>query len=356
MSDDFPQSIYHFQLDAAVIFVQSFGEGHINQTKLVVTASAREYILQKINQTVFNDPPSVMKNIRLVTDHLRRQAPGRPREVLTLVPAVDGKDWYKDAAGDYWRVYEFVSDSICLQQPSNDLDFYNSGWAFGHFQKQLASFDAALLSETIPHFHNTPLRYSALHQALQLDQLNRAASVRPELDFALSREEGAGVLQKLQAQGRLPLKVTHNDTKLNNVLLDRWSRKALCVIDLDTVMPGLLVHDFGDSIRFGASTAAEDEQDLSKVNLSLERYQTYLQGFSTGCEDGMSMEERYYLRDGAKMMTLECGVRFLTDYLNGDVYFHTTRPGQNLDRCRTQFKLVSEMEAKWAILEQLASC
>ncbi|MDD2213454.1 MAG: aminoglycoside phosphotransferase family protein [Oscillospiraceae bacterium] len=355
MTDNFPQAIYHFQLDAAVIFSQPFGAGHINQTSLIVTESAREYILQKINQAVFRDPPAVMKNIRLVTDHLRQQSPDRPREVLTIVPSIAGQDWYKDEAGDFWRVYEFVSDSICLQQPRDDQDFYNSGWAFGHFQKQLAKFDAALLSETIPYFHDTPCRYMALHQALQADRQGRAAQVGPELDFALSREAGAGLLQQLQAQGTLPLKVTHNDTKLNNVLLDRWTRNALCVIDLDTVMPGLLVHDFGDSIRFGASTAAEDERDLTQVTLSLARYQTYLQGFSTGCAEGMSAEERYYLRDGARLMTLECGVRFLTDYLNGDVYFHTSRPGQNLDRCRTQFKLVRELEAHWSELEQLAA-
>jgi len=217
----------------------------------------------------------------------------------------------------------------------------------------LGSFPAQELSETIPHFHDTPSRYQALHKALEEDPLGRAAECEQEIAFALAHEEEAGTLMRLLKEGKLPLRVTHNDTKLNNVMLDATTHEAVCVIDLDTVMPGLAANDFGDLVRFGANTGAEDEKDLSKISLSLERYAQLLHGFLDACGDMLTKEEKETLPLGGKLMTLECGVRFLTDYLLGDVYFHIHRPKHNLDRMRTQFKLVADMETKWDVMCEL---
>jgi len=254
--------------------------------------------------------------------------------------------------GNFWRVYDFVEDSICLQLPETPEDFYQSAVAFGNFQQQLKDFPAHTLCEVIPNFHNTADRYRLFREALAADVCGRAAQVRDEVEFALAREEEAATLVNMLAAGELPLRVTHNDTKLNNVMLDARTRKPLCVVDLDTVMPGLSLYDFGDSIRFGAATAAEDEKDLSKVWMDLNLYETYTRGFLSACP-GLTQNERDMLPMGAKLMTLECGVRFLTDYLNGDVYFSTHYEGQNLDRCRTQFKLVADMESKWDDMKRI---
>jgi len=335
-----------FRTDGELIFCAPYGNGHINQTYLLVDSSARQYILQKINRSVFHDPESLMRNVSAVTAHLRKTA-GNPREVLTLIPTPEGRAWFVDDDGETWRLYQFISDSVCLERAETAEDFRESAAAFGQFQRRLADFPAKTLSETIPHFHDTPARYAALHAAVEADACNRVKGVSREIEFALAREEYASTLTNLQASGDLPPRVTHNDTKLNNVLFDRETRKALCVIDLDTVMPGLAVNDFGDSIRFGASTAAEDERDLTKVSLSLPLFEAYAEGFLSACGESLTGCERACLCDGAKSMTLECGVRFLTDYLSGDTYFKTSRDGQNLDRCRTQFKLVKDMEFNW---------
>lgn len=340
-----------FCLDGEPLLCTRYGSGHINDTYLLVDSTGRQYILQKINRMVFRDPEALMRNILAVTTHLRKSA-ASSREVLTLLPAQNGDFWLCDEQGEYWRLYAFVSDNLCLERPQSPEDFRESARAFGRFQRQLADFPAHSLTETIPHFHDTPVRYAALRQALQNDSHGRAAAVRREAEFALAREEYAATLVRLQAEGSLPLRVTHNDTKLNNVLFDRESRKALCVIDLDTVMPGLAVNDFGDSIRFGASTAPEDEPDPGKVGLSLPLFEAYVQGFLAACESSLTKTEIDCLCDGAKMMTLECGVRFLTDYLMGDVYFRTHREDHNLVRCRTQFRLVADMESKWDTMQE----
>ena len=287
-----------------------------------------------------------MRNIAAVTGYLARRDPD-PRRVLTLVPTHEGAPYCVDAEGEYWRVYEFVTDSLCLDRAETAEDFYQSGVAFGPFQTQLADFPAETLSETIARFHDTPARYEALRAAIRADALGRAKDAEPELRFALEREQAAAELMRLLREGKLPLRVTHNDTKLNNVMLDRATRAPLCVIDLDTVMPGLVANDFGDSIRFGASTAAEDEKDLDRVSLSLPLYETFARGFVGACGARLTQLERDTLPVGAKLMTLECGVRFLTDYLQGDTYFAIHRPEHNLDRCRTQFRLVADMERKW---------
>ena len=343
MTPELKQILSAFQLDTTPVSCERYGCGHINVTYLVVTESGRRYILQKINNHIFKDVPGLMGNIIAVTAYLRKQIDD-PRRVLTLVPTTDGS-LYLNQEG-FWRVYDFVEDSLCLQAPENAEDFYQSAVAFGNFQQQLKDFPAHTLCEVIPNFHNTADRYRIFREVLAKDPMGRAESVRAEIAFALAREEEAATLVKLLAEGKLPLRVTHNDTKLNNVMLDADTRKPLCVIDLDTVMPGLAAYDFGDSIRFGAATAAEDEKDLSRMEMSLELFRTYTKGFLSACP-GLTDLERETLPMGAKLMTLECGVRFLTDYLDGDHYFAVHREGHNLDRCRTQFKLVADMESKW---------
>ena len=340
----------HFLLDTKAVSCDRYGCGHINETYLVVTGSGHRYILQTINHRVFRDVAGLMENIAAVTEYLRSQT-SDPRAVMRLVKTSDNAA-YLEYEGNFWRVYDFVEDSICLQQAETPEDFYESAVAFGSFQQQLKDFPAATLHETIPNFHNTADRYRIFKEAVAADKAGRAKDVQAEIDFALARKAEAGTLVRLLAEGQLPLRVTHNDTKLNNVMLDAKTRKALCVIDLDTVMPGLSLYDYGDSIRFGAASAAEDEQDLSKMEMRLDLFETYTKGFLGACP-GLTDLERELLPLGAKLMTLECGVRFLTDYIDGDHYFAIHREGQNLDRARTQFKLVEDMEAKWQQMHEI---
>lgn len=339
------QILSQFQWEGAPIRCVRYGNGHINKTYLVETDAPHAYILQKINQKVFPDIQALMGNIIVLTGFLRKQT-SDPRRVLTLVPTVNGQMYYFAPDQGYWRVYEFITDSLCLEQPENANDLKQSGVAFGQFQHQLASFPAATLKEVLPRFHDTPDRYRHFQEAVRQDRVRRLTSCRREVDFYLSHESEAGFLINLLNRGDLPLRVTHNDTKLNNVMLDKTTRTPLCVIDLDTVMPGLTAYDFGDSIRFGASTAAEDEKNLDWVEMSLQMYQAYTEGFLSACGSRLTPIEKETLPAGAKLMTLECGCRFLTDYLNGDTYFHITRPDHNLDRARTQMKLVQDMEKK----------
>ena len=340
------QILNSFKLDAPVASCERYGCGHVNATYLVVSESGRRYILQKISTRAFHDVPALMQNIISVTQFLKEKTED-PRGVLTLVPTTDEQFFLTCEDGSYWRLYDFVEDAVCLQAPETPEDFYQSALAFGNFQQMLTDFPAETLSETIPMFHNTANRFKLFREKLAEDPMGRAASVKAEIEFALAHEAEASTLVDLQASGELPTRVTHNDTKLNNVMLDAATKKALCVIDLDTIMPGLSLYDFGDSIRFGAATAAEDETDLSKVEMSLELFRTYATGFLTACP-GLTELEKKLMPMGAKMMTLECGVRFLTDYLDGDHYFKVHRENHNLDRCRTQFKLVADMEKKWA--------
>ena len=346
-----------FCLDGQPVRCEPYGNGHINRTYLAETDRGHRYILQRVNDEIFKDVPGLMRNIAAVTGYLRERG-GDARHVLTLVPTADGGDYLHvepGGAGEpgYYRVYEFITDSLCLDQPETVEDFRQSALAFGGFQMQLRDFPAYVLTESIPGFHDTLHRYQNLRAAIRADALGRTDAAGPEIDFALDREGGAGAMLKLLESGELPLRVTHNDTKLNNVMLDAATREPLCVIDLDTVMPGLSGNDFGDSIRFGASTAAEDERDLSKVELSLDRFQAYANGFLAACGPALTEAEIETLPLGAKLMTLECGVRFLTDYLEGDSYFRVHRPGHNLDRARTQFKLVADMERKWDQMREI---
>ncbi len=298
-----------------------------------------------------------MENITGVTSFLRNKIienGGDPeRETLNVIPTKDGQSYFVDSEDGYWRAYVFIEDAIGYDLVQNSEDFYESAVAFGNFQRLLAEYPAETLHETIPGFHDTKARFEVFKQAVKDDVCGRAASVQEEINFVLEREDVANVFGDLLAKGEVPLRVTHNDTKLNNVLIDNKTHKGVCVIDLDTVMPGLAMNDFGDSIRFGASTAAEDERDLSKVWCDMELFEIYTKGFIEGCAGKLTDTEIELLPIGAKVMTFECGMRFLTDYLQGDTYFKVHREGHNLDRCRTQFKLVADMEAKWEIMKEI---
>lgn len=346
------EELLYFSLDSEPVSCERYGNGHINDTYKAVCGSGRAYILQRINKAVFVNPEKVMENIVRITQYLSLQGVG-PREALRLVAAKDGRLWYTDAQGDVWRVYEFIEGALSLDAAASPADFYQSALGFGQFQKQLADFPATTLHETIRDFHNTPWRYENLRHAAEQDVCGRARLVADELAFAFAREKEASMLMELLHTGELPLRVAHNDTKLNNILLDEKTRRALCVVDLDTVMPGLSLFDFGDSIRFGASTAAEDEQDLSRVRMDINLFQVYTEGYLSICGDSLTPREIELLPMGALVMTLENGVRFLTDYLQGDTYYRIHRPGQNLDRCRTQFRLVESMEAQWADMQAI---
>ncbi len=341
-----------FLLDSAPVSGGSWGEGHINDTYRVVCASGTSYILQRLNAHVFPNPIHVMENVVAVTTFLRPQV-NEPRACLSLLPArADGGCYVLDDAGGCWRVYTFIDRAICLQTPEFPQDFYESAVAFGSFARMLAGFPADSLHETIPNFHNTPARYRAFHAALEADPLGRRQGVAEDVARYLAHEGEASALYDLQQSGALPLRVTHNDTKLNNVMLDATTRKALCVVDLDTVMPGLSAHDFGDAIRFGASTAAEDERDVSRVSMELERFSIYAEGFLAACGRSLTELEIRCLPLGAKLMTLECGMRFLTDYVMGDTYFKIDYDTHNLVRSRTQMALLCDMERKWTQMER----
>lgn len=333
---------------------ERYGSGHINDTFRLICRDQdqkRLYIIQRINHEIFTDPVSLMNNIAGVTSFLRDKITaqgGDPyRETLNIVKARDGKNYAQDSDGNYWRGYLFISGATCFDKVRNPEDFYQSGKAFGHFQRQLSEYPAEELTETIVDFHNTPVRLETFKRAVEEDVMGRVHLVQEEIKFVMDRAEEAGAAMKMLNEGKLPLRVTHNDTKLNNIMIDDATGEALCIIDLDTIMPGLSIFDFGDSIRFGANTADEDEPDVSKVSLSLPLYEIYTKGFLEGCQGSLTKEERDMLPMGAKLMTFECGMRFLTDYLQGDTYFRISRENHNLDRTRTQFGLVADMEKKW---------
>ena len=349
------QAAAAFAFDRPAGEAERFGAGHINDTFAVWAADrSKRWILQRINTDTFTDPAGLMENVTGVTAYLRRQIIERggdpDRETLNVIPTLDGKPYYTDTEGGAWRAYIFVEGTVCLQKVENERDFYTAAETFGN----LAGYPAATLHETIARFHDTPNRYANFEKALAADVMGRAKDVGPEIAFIRAREADCRVLVDQLAAGVLPLRVTHNDTKLNNVLIDQETGKGICVIDLDTVMPGLSAYDFGDSIRFGANDCAEDEPDQSKVHFSLHLYKVFAEGYLAAAGSAMTEAERRSLPWGAKLMTLECGIRFLTDYLEGDHYFKISRPDQNLDRARTQFTLVQGMEREFDAMTQLA--
>ena len=346
--------IKNFNIDGEYIGYYLSNDGHINNTFVLEfddgLGNIKSYLLQLINTNVFKNPDELMENIVGVTEYLRKivvDNGGDPeRECLNVYFTSDGKPYYRDADGNCWRCYNFITGAHSCQSIDDPETFANAARAFGKFQCLLADYPSETLHETIPNFHNTLSRFADFEKAVSDNIAGRADSVRDEIDFVLARRDDAGVLVKLLEKGKLPLRVTHNDTKLNNVMFDNETDEGICVIDLDTVMPGLSLYDFGDSIRFGANTAAEDEKDLSKVSLSLPLYREYTAGYLSTAGQSLTPTEVEYLPFSAKLMTFECGMRFLTDYLNGDTYFRIAYNDHNLDRCRTQFRLVEDMERK----------
>lgn len=320
-----------------------FGNGNINSTFLVGTDRGGAYVLQMVNRNVFTDINGLMNNILAVTDWLRTKDRD-PRHVLRLVPLKTGGYLYTDCNDMCWRMTEFVDRCITVDVPEDASDFEKVGRAFGRFQQMLADFPPGRLTETIPHFHDTPMRYEQLRRAISENRVGRAGGVSAEIDAAFGFEKYASIFTDLAKAGEIPLRVTHNDAKTSNILLDADSREPVCVIDLDTVMPGLVGNDFGDAIRSGATTAHESEADLSKVLFSQDMFDAFSRGFLTACGCDLNKTEIETLPYGAILMTLECGIRFLADYLNGDIYFNITHPSMNLDKTRNQFKLVKEME------------
>ena len=339
-----------FCLDGEPVSCKPFGSGHVNKTYLVVTDAEHRYTLQRIGPA-FKNVHALQANIAAIVQHLHKKNDDA-YSALTLMDTVDGENHYHAPDGGTWRMYEFIEGGICLDAAESPEDFYQAAIAFGTFQQQLVDFPADTLQETIPHFHDTPDRYRIFRETLALDPMGRAKDVAEEIAFVLAREEKAGRLAALRAEGALPLRVTHNDTKLNNVMFRTDDRTPLCVMDLDTTMPGLSAYDYGDAIRYGASTAAEDEKDLNKVWMDLELFRLFTKGFLESCPS-LTEKEKEVLPLGAYTMTLECGMRFLTDYIDGDNYFGIHYPEQNLDRCRTQFKLVADMESKWTEMERI---
>lgn len=340
----------HYDLRGTLLVAEPYGSGHINDTVALIVDQAGSpirYILQRINKNIFKDPPALMSNISRVTSHIAKRLAAHydaSRRVLSVLPARDGRPFAVDAAGDYWRIYLFIEKARTYDVIDGPERAAAAARAFGSFMRQLEDFPARELHETIPEFHHTPSRFAALVRAIESDRCNRAAAVRKEIDFFMAREADVHRLVSLHRAGRLPLRVTHNDCKLNNVMLDDLSGEGICVIDLDTVMPGLSLYDFGDMVRTATSPAPEDERDLSRVVMQMPMFQALIEGFLSGAGAMLTAEEIEQLPFAGKLITMETGMRFLTDFLNGDVYFKIARPEHNLDRCRTQCRLVESIE------------
>ncbi|MCQ2429655.1 MAG: aminoglycoside phosphotransferase family protein [Clostridia bacterium] len=338
-----------FAFKGGVTEIEPCGNGHINHT-FIVTTTAGRYVLQVVNTAIFTRPEEVMENIVRVTDHIRAgllaSGGDAERGTMRVIPSAADPSvcWYRDGDGRFWRAYDFVEHTVCHLTLDSPEAFRQVGWAFGRFQRQLADFDASLLHESIPDFHNTKKRYAAFLEAVSADRAGRAASVQDEIDFINERSGMCSVIVDALESGLLPLRVTHNDTKLSNILMDEVTDECVCVIDLDTVMPGSSLYDFGDSIRTGACSAAEDEQDLSLVDFRPEMFIAYAEGFIEGTDGALTETELAMLPDGAYVITLEQAIRFLTDYLNGDTYYHTDYPDHNLVRTCTQLKMLEGME------------
>ncbi len=351
--NDVIRSAEHFDICGEVIGIEECYNGHINRTYFLTCKNGegtKRYVMQPVNTDIFKNPDEVMENIVNVTEHIRDGYVAKgidpDRRALNVIWTKSGKWGHVDRRGIYWRTYDFVEDSDCYMQVESAEMFKKVGYAFGQFQRQLADFDASVLHESIPNFHNTEWRYSNLKKAIAENKSGRAHLIQSDIRFALDRKDITSFINSGIADGSLQLRVTHNDTKLNNIMMDRATGEGICVIDLDTVMPGSVLADFGDSIRFGASSAAEDEIDLDKVYCRLDMFEAYAKGFIEGLEGSLSESEIRALPMGALILTYETGIRFLSDYLDGDVYFRTTYPNHNLDRARNQFKLVADMEAK----------
>lgn len=344
MSIDLNNILNEFNLESEI---DRYGNGHINDTYLT---NSKKYILQRINTNIFKNPAQLMDNIEKVTEFLRGKIAAEggdvTRETMRVMKTVKGGNYYKVDDNNVFRVYEFVRDTFTIENSKSYDDLFNAGVGFGHFQKMLSDFPANELFETIPDFHNTPKRVENLKKAIKEDKVGRAKSVEKEIEFALEHAKEASKVTDGLASGDILLRVTHNDTKINNILFDNATGKAICVIDLDTVMPGSILYDFGDALRMGGSTGAEDETDLSKVNFDNGAFEAFAKGFCSETMESMTEMEKELLPFSVKLLTYECGIRFLTDYLEGDTYFKIHRPEHNIDRARNQFKLVADLDKK----------
>jgi hypothetical protein len=344
-----------FQIYGDFVSAEPYGSGHINDTYCVVfdqAGSPVRYIFQRINHNIFKTPVALMEKVQRVTTHLGAKTAGEPeasRRVLTLVPARDGKPYFCDADGNHWRVYFFIEKARTYDAVESTAQAFQAAKAFGRFQKLLADLPAPRLHDTIPDFHHTPKRFAALEKAIAADVANRAALAKPEIEFALAHKNITGIL----LAAKLPERVTHNDTKFNNVMLDDATGNGVCVIDLDTVMPGLALYDFGDMIRTTTSPAKEDERDLTKVRMQFPMFEAVVRGYLETAGEFLTPAEKSFLAFSGKLITFEIGIRFLTDFLAGDVYFKIHREGHNLDRSRTQFKLVESIEQQEDAMNKL---
>ncbi len=363
MKHDLKAVVAQFDLAGEFVDAQPYGTGHINDTYLVRLRQGQTvmpWIIQRINHRVFTNVPALMENILRVTEHVRGRLAALPgsdlrRETLTVIPTRAGKAFLEDADGNFWRTYIFITGARTYDEVRGRDMARQAAMAFGRFQKLLMDLPEPTLHETIPFFHHTPDRFARLEAAIAADTAGRAASCRAEIDFALARKASTGVLVDGIAAGRLPLRVTHNDTKINNVMIDDQDGRGVCVIDLDTVMPGTVLYDFGDQIRTTTGTAAEDERDLSKVRFQIDMFEALVEGYLEAARDFLVPAEVEQLAFSGRLITFEIGIRFLTDYLQGDVYFKTHRPGHNLDRARTQFQMVRHMEAQAEAMEGIVA-
>lgn len=352
--DNIQEAINHFRFEGRYVDGEEMNAGNINNSYHLIFQNQDgrrfQYTLQHINHYVFKNPRGVMNNISLVTEHLRRslerEGEDVRRHVLVIVPTRQGDALYEDNQGGFWRAFEFVDQATAYDAVEKPEHFYEAGRAFGEFQRRLCDFPAERLYDTIPDFHNTPKRYQVFEQAVQADRVGRAAQVREEIEFFHARKPMmSGIVERLDS-GEIPLRVTHNDTKINNVLIDDATDRAICVIDLDTVMPGSSLYDFGDAIRYGASTAAEDEADLNKIALDMDRFKDFTRGFLSETNGILSRKELELLPLGVKVITCELAMRFLTDYLDGDRYFKVNSDQHNLIRARAQMRLLMDVESK----------
>lgn len=361
MVPDFSDVIQQFRFEGEFLKAYPYGSGHINDTYAAEfrgeDGDKHRYLLQRINHHVFKHPQELMENIEAVIQHLHAriwEAGGDPqRESLTLIPTQDDRSFSQTPDGSYWRAFILIEGAQTYEVAESPQHVYHAARAFGNFQKLLADFPAERLHETIPNFHHTQRRYEDFGWAVEQDRANRATAVQAEIGFVEQRVGDMSILVDLLAKGQLPERVTHNDTKFNNVMIDNETGEAVCVIDLDTVMPGSALYDFGDAVRAAANTAPEDERDLTKVSFDMEIFEYLTQGYLETSREFLMKAELDHLAFSARLMTFECGMRFLTDHLDGDIYFKVHRQNHNLDRCRTQFKLVQDMESHFAQMQRI---
>jgi Ser/Thr protein kinase RdoA (MazF antagonist) len=353
--------ISKFQITGDLLAVQPHGTGHINRTFLICLkqpdGDTKYLIMQHINHHVFEEPEKMMANIERITAHLKqkiRHSGGDPsRETLTFIPTKNGRSYHKTPDGEYWRLEWFIDNAHTYTHAPTLTHYYEAAYAYGRFQAMLSDFPIDQLHETIPDFHHTEKRLIGLETAVSQDKAHRTQSVTTEINFICKRAHLAPILTTLQASGQIPLRVTHNDTKLDNIMFDRQTGKGICVIDLDTVMPGIPLFDFADAVRSSTNRAAEDEPNITQVTFDLKIYEKLAHGFLDATRHHLTSLEIDHLAFAARLIVYEQAIRFLTDYLNGDTYYKITQPQQNLHRTRTQIKLLQLMEDNQTKMESI---